>query len=236
MRSLCLHIALVLFTTHLSGQIDSLTIDLKDASKALNQLMPVVVTSSYKLYATHDTLKVMSLAKGETYISNNSYYQVIEGVHTFIEDNKVAVIDLDKHTIILDVKEVDIQTLLFNLELDRLASYVEDVKITNEGLSTHYSLILRPYYTYSKVDLVLSSRTKLLSQLVLYYSSSQGLEDNLQQEQTPRLQVDIDYKSLDGKKAFSFTNNPFFTFRGNDCITKKKYKEYTLINNIGDDK
>jgi|GEM_PF-2689441 len=235
MKTLFLHIVLICFACTTYAQVDQLKTDIVSAAEVMESMLPVVMYSSYTLYATHDTTEVMSKARGEVYLTKSSYYQSIEGVHTFIEGSQVAIINEEERTIVFDSKEIDLQQLIFNVNIDQIPDYLESIQVDENEKARIYDLSLSPFSSFNKVKLTISKQTNLISNVELFYANSQGLENTLQEEETPRLVVDIETKSLNGKVSYSLSSNPFFAISDEGFTRKSKYSSYSVINNITGD-
>lgn len=234
MKKYLLHITFVFFACTLFGQAhtDQLKTDLELASARMKEMLPAVIHSSYTLYATHDTSGIMSNANGQVYLTSSTYYQSIKGVHIFIEGNQVAIIDEDEKTIVIDEKEIDLQELIFNVNIEQLPELIQSIEMEEDLENRTYDLVLNPYSSFQKVKLSISKRSNLISRLELYYANSQGLENTLQEEETPRLVIDIVTKSLNGKTSYSLNKNPFFVLSNNELTLKPNYSTYSIINNL----
>lgn len=233
MRSVLSHIVFTVIAISSVAQTDVLKKDLVIAQEAIMETLPLRIVSDYKLYATHDTTVVMSKAHAETYISEKDYYQHIEGVHTIIKGGEVAIIDEEEQTIIIDQKEIDIHELIFNIELKTIDQIVKEIHSSEDELNKIYDLKLSSYSTFSRVIIHISKKDYTINKIELYYSGSQGLEDTLQEEQSPRLVADISYRALAStKRFFTLEYNPFFKLDNKNLLTKSNYKSYSLINNL----
>ena len=232
MRIIAIHIACLLLSSGLFSQMDKLMEDLSTSQEAIVDMLPLKVSTDYTLYATHDTLEAMSTAYAETYLSHKSYYQHIEGVHTFIEGTIVVIVDEEENTIVYDQKEVDISDLLFNLDLDHIEGIVQSVEYTESNSNKNYTLLLQPLSGYSKIELQISKRTQLIERLHLFYAHSQGLENTLQEEETPRLMTEIEMVSIGRLRPYSLQQNPFYNFVEGKIVAQEPYQDFHIINSI----
>ena len=231
MRISIIHITLFFLSSSLFSQADILRQDLRASQAAMLEMLPFKVSTEYTLYATHDTLGVMSTAYSETYFTQTSYYQHIEGVHTFIEGNNVAIVDEEEKTIVYDQKELDISNLIFNLDLDNLEDLVQSIDFSENNQKKKYELSLSRFHIYSKIVLEISKRTMLIDRVELFYANSQGLENTLQEVETPRLITQLELISIGKRKPYSLHNNPFYKYDDGNIKTKERCQDYHIINN-----
>ncbi|MCB0647469.1 MAG: hypothetical protein KDC49_12460 [Saprospiraceae bacterium] len=232
MKYLFLHISFIFCITPLFSQVKEFVADMQKIQDLMISKLPITIKASYTLYATHDAVSPMSSTSSITYLSGQHYYQHIEDVHTIIEKNMVAIVDISESTIVLDKKEMDMNDLLLSFQMGDIVDFIKDVQIKDGSEYKTYNVNFQPYFSFKSIIIKYAKRLQFIDQVELFYASSAGLEDNLQDEEKPKLVIKLNQVENSSHYAYRFQNNPFFKLTGTKAIPTGKYSKYSVINNL----
>lgn len=224
------HTVLLLISCSLSAQTDRALFieDMEKAKTIIQQANSVSVYSSYYIYSTHDAEETMSKSNSVTYLSDNFYYQQLDELTTFIHEDNMAVIDEEERAIILDKNnQTNASSFLF---MEQLIDYsiIESVEL----VSPHNYLLKFKYGDIERIELQFNTQNALLSEIVIFYSHSYGLEDDYYDEEHPKLKVTIDKVGFNSTAPIDWYNNQFFIVHDNSITLKPNYSKYSLVNNL----